>query len=88
MSHIFVYISLTFTMNSFSIYAASLLGKKWQTDNKEDFLLCPTSVRFLLTGGIEKKKYVQFSDLFSLIHLSESSNLSYLCAGALTLIMF
>ena len=55
MSHIFVYIGLTFTMNSFSIYAASLLGKKWQTDNKEDFLLCPTSVRFLLTGGIEKK---------------------------------
>jgi hypothetical protein len=42
-------------MNSFSTYAASLLGKKWQTDSKEDFLLCPTSVRFLLTGGIEKK---------------------------------
>jgi hypothetical protein len=43
-------------MNSFSTYAASLLGKKWQTDSKEDFLLCPTSVRFLLTGGIEEKK--------------------------------
>jgi hypothetical protein len=69
------------------MYAASLLGKKWQTDNKEDFLLCPTSVRFFLTGGIEKK-YVQFSDLFSLVRLSESLITSYFCTGALTLIMF
>jgi hypothetical protein len=49
-----MYIGLTVTFNSFSIYAASMLGKKWQTDNKEDFLLCPTSVSFLLTGGIKK----------------------------------
>lgn len=43
-SHVFL-THLNFTM--FSMYAAALLGKKRQTDNKDDFILCSSSVRFI-----------------------------------------